>query len=204
VLVLVRLLSSVMELTGTIGAAVIFVNSGVCLAHSGNDAVGAMSESANGTTRLLRSRMRLIVPPGEQVEGEYDGLEDVVLTYRKQYHLLRLLCVEGEEVFLHVVMERPRANLAMTRHKVSEFEQAFFDDPIRVRLLQMRLLKERQMAERESSRELEITKMTERETRPEKGFMEEDIEEIEIEEIPAYLCEDSVRRMLGLSPITAA
>lgn len=185
-----------MELTGTIGAAVIFVNTGVCLAHSGNDAVGTMSQSVNGTTRLLRSKMRLLVQPVDQATLESDGLEDAVLTYRRQYHLLRLLCVDGEEVFLHVVMERPRANLAMTRHKVSEFEKEFFDDPIRVRLLQMRLLKERQTAEREFSREME---MTERETESDEDFTEEDIEEI-----PAYLCEDSVRRMLGLSPILAA
>ncbi len=200
-LVLVRLLSSVMELTGTIGSAVIFVSTGVCLAHSGNDAIGAMSQSANGTTRLLRSKMRLLVQPGDQAQAvpEIDGLEDVVLTYHKQYHLLRVLCVEGEEVFLHVVLERPRANLAMTRHKVSEFEQEFFDDPIRVRLLQMRLLKEQQAAEREFSREMEVMEMTERETEQLEDFTDE-----EVEEIPAYLCEDSVRRMLGLSPISAA
>jgi hypothetical protein len=189
-LFLVKLLTSVMELAGTIGAAVILVNSGVCLAHAGNDSVGGLGHSANETTRILRSKMRLVLPTSDRSSMEHDGLEDVVLTFQKQYHLLRLLSVEGEEVFLYVVLDRRLANLAMTRHKVVEFEKQLFDDTLRVRLMQLRLRKERETAENENIRT---------HSEPESYVFEESEDEL-----PAYLCEDSVRRMLGLAPIAVA
>jgi hypothetical protein len=144
-----------MELPGTVGAAVILVNSGVCLAHSGNNAIGTTSQVTSGTTRLLRSKMRRIVLTGDPAttDSDSDGLEDVVLTYRRQYHLLRLLSVEEEEVFLHVVMARPEANLALTRHKVNVLERELLEDPVRRRQMMMRLRDERAAAERQFNRE---------------------------------------------------
>ncbi|MES2459623.1 MAG: hypothetical protein V4671_03510 [Armatimonadota bacterium] len=178
-----------MELPGTIGVAIILVNSGVCLAYAGNNTVGGFSQSANETTGILRSKMRLVGPMANRTPVESDELEDVVLTYRKQYHMLRLLRVEGEEVFLYVVLERPYANLAMARHKVCEFEKQLFTDPVRVRLMHMRLQKENRAMEQKNNRSLE-------EARNASSGDSED-------ELPAYLCEDSVRRMLGLSSANA-
>ena len=142
--VLLKLLTSVMDLAGTLGAAVIVANSGVCLAHAGNDSVSGSSQPANETTGLLRSKMRLVNTPIDRVLPDDDGLEDVVLTFRKQYHFLRLLRLESEEAFLYVVMDRSYANLALTRHKVCEFEKQLFEDRRRVLLMEQRLRLERE------------------------------------------------------------
>ncbi len=51
-----------------------------------------------------------------------DGLEDVMVTFRSQLYLIRLVTQDAEPpILLLVILDRERANLAMARHEIRNF-----------------------------------------------------------------------------------
>lgn len=54
--------------------------------------------------------------------GIRDGIEDMLITLGKQYHLIRPLRTRGS-LFFYVVLDRSRANLAMARITLADVEK---------------------------------------------------------------------------------
>lgn len=72
-----------------------------------------------GNTEVVRAKMRTL-----EALNLNDSVEDILITLIKQYHLIRLMQnTDGStNMFLYLVLDRPRANLALARHQLKKIE----------------------------------------------------------------------------------
>lgn len=112
-------LKEAMGIDGAIGAAVVDWESGLCLGTQGGGKLLDLNLAAAGNTDVVRSMMRTM----DSLRLN-DTIEDMLITLNKQYHLLRLLKNprNGTGLFLYLVLDRSRANLALARHHLSRIE----------------------------------------------------------------------------------
>ncbi len=69
--------------------------------------------AAAGNTEVVRANLNMI-----KSLGLSDKIEDILITLSSQYHVMRPLKQDGS-IFLYLVLDRVKSNLAMARHKVS-------------------------------------------------------------------------------------
>lgn len=107
-------LATLMTLDGAMACAIVDGNSGMVMGKTG--AGVDLDIAAAGNTEVLRSKMKTM-----RALGLKDEIEDILITLGKQYHIIRpLATVPG--VFVYLVLDKSRANLAMARIKVSSSE----------------------------------------------------------------------------------
>jgi len=109
-------LESLMNVDGAMAAAVVDSKSGMALGTIGSGV--NLEVAAAGNSEVLRSKEKVM-----QSLGLNDNIEDILISLGKQYHLIRPFS-KSKNLFIYLVLNREKANLAMARHKLSEAESA--------------------------------------------------------------------------------
>ncbi|MEV6237583.1 hypothetical protein [Lentzea sp. NPDC051838] len=113
-------LKEAMTITGAVGAALVDYDSGMSLGALGGGDWLNLEVAAAGNTEVVRSKQRVI-----SALKLNDEIEDILITLQRQYHLIRLLAPTkrgGSRLFLYLVLDRDRANLALARHSLRAIE----------------------------------------------------------------------------------
>lgn len=112
-------LKEAMAIEGTLGVALVDWDSGMSLGTLGGGKYLDLDLAAAGNTEVVRAKIRTL----ESLRLN-DAVEDILITLTKQYHLIRLLKNSGgaQTLFLYLVLDRSKANLALARHHLKRIE----------------------------------------------------------------------------------
>ncbi|HEX4870822.1 MAG TPA: hypothetical protein VFV27_00780 [Nevskiaceae bacterium] len=107
-------LDNILGLDGAMCCALVDSSSGMMLASSGTGV--DLEMAAAGNTEVIRAKLKTMsmLKLGETIE-------DILITLGRQYHIIRPLA-KKPELFLYLVLDKGRANLALARRKALEAE----------------------------------------------------------------------------------
>ena len=112
-------LKEAMTIDGALGVSLVDWDSGMSLGALGGGKYLDLDVAAAGNTEVIRAKMRTM----ESLRLN-DSIEDILITLNKQYHLIRLLKNSRNEqgLFLYLVLDRGKSNLALARHSLKQIE----------------------------------------------------------------------------------
>jgi hypothetical protein len=109
-------LSALLSIDGALCGAVVDSNSGMMLGSAGQGL--DLEVAAAGNTEVVRSKMKTM-----KALNLKDEIEDILITLGKQYHVIRPVA-KAPGLFVYLVLDKSRANLALARRKVLDVESA--------------------------------------------------------------------------------
>lgn len=106
----------IVGLDGAMCSALVDSSSGMILGQAGSGV--DLEIAAAGNTEVVRAKIKTMKSLGLK-----DAIEDMLITLGKHYHIIRPLA-KHEGLFLYVVLDKPKSNLALARRKIADVEAA--------------------------------------------------------------------------------
>jgi|SRR5687767_7114708 predicted regulator of Ras-like GTPase activity (Roadblock/LC7/MglB family) len=110
-------LSPLAEIAGFIGACVVDSETGMVMAIESRGLLD-LELAAAGNTEVVRAKRRTIAALKMK-----DEIEDILISLKHQYHLIRLL-KSNDRVFIYVALDRRVGNLALARMTIQRVEES--------------------------------------------------------------------------------
>ncbi|WP_354645284.1 hypothetical protein [Kitasatospora camelliae] len=112
-------LKDAMAIDGALGVALVDLESGMALGTRTTVTTLDPILAAAGHTDIVRATQQAVTVTGLGTET----IEDILISLTAQYHLIRpLRRSNGSRLFLSLLLDRTRANLAMARHHLHRIE----------------------------------------------------------------------------------
>lgn len=108
-------LEELLTLDGAMCGAVVDSASGMMLGSMGSGV--DLEVAAAGNTEVVRAKHKTM-----RALGLNDVIEDILITLGKQYHIIRPSS-RKEGIFIYLVLDKSRGNLAMARRKVQDVDK---------------------------------------------------------------------------------
>ena len=105
-------LEDLITVDGSMCAALVDSASGMLLGKAGSGL--DLEIAAAGNTEVVRAKLKTIKSLGLD-----DTIDDILITLSSQYHIIRPLA-ETPEVFLYLVLDSAKSNLALARLQVKK------------------------------------------------------------------------------------
>ncbi len=109
-------LAKLNQIDGFVGAALVDSESGMLLGQEGGGNLN-LEVAAAGNTEVVRAKRKTMSNLALK-----DGIEDILITLGKAYHMIRPLRSRSS-LFFYVALDRTRANLAMARIALADVEK---------------------------------------------------------------------------------
>jgi hypothetical protein len=107
-------LAALLTIDGAMCSALVDANSGMMLGSSGQGL--DLEVAAAGNTEVVRAKLKTM-----KALNLKDEIEDILITLGKQYHIIRPV-VKSPGLFIYLVLDKGRSNLALARRKVLDVE----------------------------------------------------------------------------------
>jgi hypothetical protein len=108
-------MDDMMTIDGAMCAALVDSSSGMILGQVGSGV--DLEVAAAGNTEVVRAKLKTM-----RALGLNDVIEDILITLGKQYHIIRPMG-RKEGLFIYLVLDKNKSNLAMARRKVQDIER---------------------------------------------------------------------------------
>lgn len=108
-------MEELLTIDGAMCAALVDSGSGMILGQLGSGV--DLEVAAAGNTEVVRAKLKTM-----KALGLNDAIEDILITLGRQYHILRPIA-NKEGLFIYLVLDKTKSNLAMSRRKVQEVER---------------------------------------------------------------------------------
>lgn len=109
-------MAALMSIDGAMGCMIADYTSGMVLAKAGGGV--NLDLAAAGNTEVIKAKMKTMVALGLR-----ETIEDMLITLGTQYHIIRPLATK-QGLFLYIVLDKSKSNLAMARFKLLDVEKA--------------------------------------------------------------------------------
>jgi hypothetical protein len=108
-------MEELLTIDGAMCTALVDSESGMILGQAGSGV--DLEVAAAGNTEVVRAKMKTM-----RALGLNDTIEDILITLGRQYHIIRPIA-RKEGLFIYLVLDKNKSNLAMARRKVQDVER---------------------------------------------------------------------------------